>query len=160
MKKFSMLLVVVLFVVLMSGCTRETEDKTELDNGCIVVDSVYADEDSVECGVAEYTLIEYILLQNEETGTVYNRDVNLTVEFNERDYDFWLIRIVSRTRDEDRDIYIYEVEEVGDEDYFVMIESKELFSIDELCIGVESEDVLFLIDFNNGDVVIPKVVEE
>lgn len=89
----------------------------------------------------------------------YNRDVNLTVQFDEREYDFWLVRIVSKVRDDERNIYIYKVEEVGDEDYYVTIESDVLFSVNELALGVEGNDVLFIIDFNNGDVVIPKLEE-
>ena len=67
----------------------------------------------------------------------------------DKNYDFYLLVIVSRTKVND-DIWLYGVQEIGNTDETGYVESDELFSVDEKVIAVEiSENQVILIDIRN-----------
>ena len=152
MKKI--LVVVMLVLVLsLSGCGLNDElndckenggysikNNTNIYDQCIPKDLFYTQEEVDEM------FEEYI-----------NQDINTTFSFD-KEYEYWLIRIVSRERN--GDTYVYEVEEVGDEHYIVTIESEVLLSVNELALGVETSESVFIVDFKNIDVIIPIIEEE
>ena len=143
MKKILTIIIALTLVLIMSGCGYN--DQWDSGNGVIV------QHDELEPYLEEnyYTQEEVDLIVDNILKDNYG---NYSIDDND---DFWLIRIIARERDEENNIWIYEVEEVGDEDYTVFIESKDLFSIDELALGVETKEEIYIIDFNNGNVIIP-----
>lgn len=66
-----------------------------------------------------------------------------------KNYDFYLLVIVSRTRIND-DIWLYGIQEIGNTDETGYVESDELFSVDDKVIAVEiSANQFILIDISN-----------
>lgn len=66
----------------------------------------------------------------------------------DKNYNFYLLLIVSRTKVND-DIWLYGLQEVGNNDETVYVESDELFSVSEQVIAVEvNRDTVILIDIS------------
>lgn len=67
----------------------------------------------------------------------------------DKNYDFYLLVIVSRTKVNDG-IWLYGIQEIGNTDETGYVESDELFSVDEKVIAVEiSANQVILIDISN-----------
>lgn len=74
---------------------------------------------------------------------------DIVVHKFDKNYNFYLLVIVSRTKVND-DIWLYGIQEIGNTDEIVYVESDALFSVDEKVIAVEiSGNQVILIDISN-----------